>query len=116
MAPIQIGVIWVHDFACSLQILSVPGLPKGRQERPKEAKTGAQGPPRATQEKPKSRQEYGTDDTNTDWCHLGSRLRLYFADTERPMVAQGPPRATQGKRHAGPRAAKSDTREAQEPP
>ena len=98
MAPIQIGVIWVHDFACSLQILSVPGLPKGRQERPKEAKTGTQGPPRATQEKPKSRHEYGTNDTNPDWSHLVPQLLFLFFRAKRTWVAQAPPRATHGGR------------------
>ena len=68
MAPVQIGAIWVHAFLRHCRP-SAPRWPKRRQGRPKEAKGGAPGLPKATQEKPLSCQEYGSSDTNLDWYY-----------------------------------------------
>ena len=88
MIPTQIGHIWFHNFSFFFFVPSVPGWPKRRQGRPMEAESKPQERSRATPEKPKSRQEYGTNGTNPDWCHVGPRLRLFLADTERPKVPQ----------------------------
>ena len=81
-----------------------PRCPKGRQERPKDVKTGAQELPRATQ-KPKSCHEYGTNGTNPDWCQCGPRLRLFLVDD--PRRPKRWPKGRQERHERSPRAARS---------